>query len=110
LVNNAIKFTPQGGRVSVSVRQQTDELLICVSDTGMGIPKEATTKIFDRFYRVHHPGKQIPGTGLGLAIVKKIVAMHGGRIEVESELNRGTTFTVFLPLTAVPIQEMPAAK
>jgi len=110
LVNNAIKFTPQGGRVSVSVLQQTDELLICVSDTGMGIPKEAIPKIFDRFYRVHHPGKQIPGTGLGLAIVKKIVAMHGGRIEVESELNRGTTFTVFLPLAAAPIQEMPAAK
>jgi two-component system phosphate regulon sensor histidine kinase PhoR len=77
---------------------QRDELVITVSDTGIGIPKEALSKIFDRFYRVPHPGKQIPGTGLGLAIVKKIVALHDGRIEVESELNRGTTFIIFLPL------------
>jgi signal transduction histidine kinase len=105
LVGNAIKFTPEGGRVCIRVRnrrdglrQNADELVIKVSDTGIGIPKEALSKIFDRFYRVPHPGKQIPGTGLGLAIVKKIVALHEGRIEVESKLNRGTTFTIFLPL------------
>jgi two-component system phosphate regulon sensor histidine kinase PhoR len=98
LVNNAIKFTPEGGRVCIRVRKKADELVIKVSDTGIGIPKDALPKIFDRFYRVPHPGKQIPGTGLGLAIVKKIVALHDGRIEVESELNRGTTFTIFLPL------------
>jgi two-component system phosphate regulon sensor histidine kinase PhoR len=100
LVNNAIKFTPRDGRVCVSVRQRDDQLVMRVSDTGMGIPKEALPRIFDRFYRVPHPGKHIQGTGLGLAIVRKIVTMHGGRIEVESELNRGTTFTIFLPLTA----------
>ena len=106
LVNNAVKFTPAGGQVSVSATTSgQDELVIRVSDSGIGIPKEALPKIFDRFYRVHHPGKQIPGTGLGLAIVKKIVTMHGGRIEVESEPNRGTTFTIFLPLTPTPIQE-----
>jgi two-component system phosphate regulon sensor histidine kinase PhoR len=82
----------------MTVPQKADELVIKVSDTGIGIPKDALPKIFDRFYRVPHPGKQIPGTGLGLAIVKKIVALHDGRIEVESELNRGTTFTIFLPL------------
>ena len=110
LVNNAIKFTPEGGQVSVSVQQQANELAIHVSDTGMGIPKEALPKIFDRFYRVHHPGRQIQGTGLGLAIVKKIVTMHGGRIEVESEVNHGTTFTVFLPLSPAPIQAVSSVK
>jgi two-component system phosphate regulon sensor histidine kinase PhoR len=73
-------------------------LVIRVTDTGMGIPKEALSKIFDRFYRVHRPGKEIQGTGLGLAIVNKIVMVHGGRIDVESEADKGTTFTVFLPL------------
>jgi PAS domain S-box-containing protein len=100
LVNNAIKFTLDQGRVSVSVQHQGEELAIRVSDTGMGIPKECLSKIFDRFYRVHRPGKQIQGTGLGLAIVKKIVMMHHGRIEVESEVDQGTSFTVFLPLAA----------
>ncbi len=103
LVNNAIKFTPQDGEISILVRQRSDQMVIRVSDTGMGIPKEDLPKIFDRFYRVHHSGRLIHGTGLGLAIVKKIVTMHGGRIEVESKLNQGTTFTMFLPLTASPV-------
>jgi len=98
LISNSIKFTPEYGQISVSVFQKEQEVVIRVSDTGMGIPKEALPKIFGRFYRVHRPGKQIQGTGLGLAIVKEIVAMHAGRIEVESEVNQGTTFTVFLPL------------
>ncbi len=98
LVGNAIKFTPENGRVTISARRAGCELVINVSDTGLGIPKESLSKIFDRFYRVHRPGKQIKGTGLGLAIVKEIVNMHGGRIEVESELDKGSTFTVFLPL------------
>jgi PAS domain S-box-containing protein len=98
LVNNAIKFTPENGKVSISVRRHGPELVIIVSDTGMGIPKEALPRIFDRFYRVHQPGRGIPGTGLGLAIVKEIVNMHGGRIEVQSQLEQGTTFTIFLPL------------
>lgn len=100
LVNNAIKFTPEQGSVSIFAQRRDEELLIRISDTGMGIPREALTKIFDRFYRVHRPGKQIQGTGLGLAIVKKIVTMHNGRIEVESQVNQGTTFTIFLPLTS----------
>jgi len=66
----------------------------------MGVPKEALPKIFNRFYRVHRPGREIKGTGLGLAIVHKIVTGHGGRIDVESEVDKGTTFTVTLPLTA----------
>jgi PAS domain S-box-containing protein len=98
LISNAIKFTPPQGMASVNVRQQNEELVVSVHDTGMGIPKEALPKIFERFYRVHRPNQQIQGTGLGLAIVHKIVIMHGGRIDVESEVNQGTTFTVFLPL------------
>lgn len=105
LVNNAIKFTPQQGRVTVQVRRRRQHLVIRVSDTGMGMPKDDLPKIFDRFYRIHRPGKQIQGTGLGLAIVKKIVMMHAGRIDVESEPDQGTTFTVVLPLTSQPTSD-----
>jgi len=110
LISNAIKFTPKEGKVSVTVRCQGEELVIRVSDTGMGIPREALPKIFERFYCVHRLGKQIQGTGLGLAIVKKIVMMHGGRIEVESEVDLGTTFTVFLPLAPKSMTEVPSEK
>ncbi|NLH41129.1 MAG: PAS domain S-box protein [Planctomycetes bacterium] len=98
LVSNAIKFTPQGGRVLMSASSEPEHLVVRVRDTGYGIPKEDLTKIFDRFYRVNRPGKEIKGTGLGLTIVSKIVNAHGGRIEVESEVDKGTTFTLFLPL------------
>jgi PAS domain S-box-containing protein len=98
LLNNAIKFTPKRGHVSLSVKRQAQELVIRVSDTSIGIPKDDLPRIFDRFYRVYRPGKQIPGTGLGLAIVKEIVNLHAGRIEVESEPDQGTTFTIYLPL------------
>ena len=99
LISNAIKFTPDGGRVLVSAHRREEHLAIKVSDTGYGIPKEDLPKLFTQFFRVHRPGKEIKGTGLGLAIVGKIVAGHGGRIEVESELDKGTNFTVLLPLT-----------
>jgi signal transduction histidine kinase/response regulator of citrate/malate metabolism len=100
LVSNAVKFTPEAGRVSVDVQRRDVDWVIRVSDTGMGIPKEALPKIFERFYRVNRPGKDIKGMGLGLAIVHKIVMMHGGTIEVESQVDQGTTFTVLLPLKA----------
>ena len=105
LVNNAIKFTPENGTISISVRLQHDQLFISVADTGLGIPKESLPRIFDRFYRVYRPGVKVPGTGLGLAIVKEYIEMHGGRIEVESEEGRGSNFTVILPLTAVPAEQ-----
>jgi two-component system sensor histidine kinase VicK len=100
LVSNAIKFTPEGGSINVSARRQGESLAFCVRDTGLGIPKDDLPKIFNRFYRVHRPGQEIKGTGLGLAIVHKIVAAHGGRIDVQSEVDHGTTFTVQLPLDA----------
>jgi len=110
LINNAIKFTPQYGQVTVEIERKGYELVIKVSDTGVGIPKEALPRIFDRFYRVYRTGEQIQGTGLGLAIVKKIVAMHNGRIEVESKPQEGSTFTVYLPVAAHAIAQSPAAK
>ena len=110
LVSNAIKFTPEKGRVSVSIQHQNEKLIITVRDTGMGIPKEALPKIFERFYRVKRQGKEIQGTGLGLAIVHKIVMMHSGRIEVESEVGRGTAFTIFLPLTPKSLPDVSSEK
>ncbi|MEA3224682.1 MAG: PAS domain S-box protein [Planctomycetota bacterium] len=108
LVSNAIKFTPEKGRVAVNVRHQNEDWVIGVSDTGVGIPKESLRKIFERFYRVQRRREQVQGTGLGLAIVHEIVMMHGGRIEVSSELDRGTTFTVFLPLDPNYPPEVPS--
>ncbi len=110
LVGNAIKFTPEKGKVSINVHLQNKELVISVSDTGIGIPKEALPKIFECFYRVNQRGKEIQGTGLGLAIVHKIVMMHSGRIEVESDVGQGTTFTVFLPLDLKSVQKLLPAK
>jgi len=107
LVSNAIKFTPEKGKVSVSAGRRDEDIVLRVSDTGMGIPKEALPRIFDQFYQVHKPAQQIKGTGLGLAIVKKVVEVHGGRIEVESELGKGTTFTIFMPVKKPEIEEMP---
>jgi hypothetical protein len=107
LVSNAIKFSPEQGAVSIRVQFQSESFVLQVSDTGMGIPKQALSKIFERFYRVQRPGEEIQGTGLGLAIVKKIVEMHGGRIEVESREAEGSTFSIFLPLKTEP---QPAAE
>jgi len=105
LIGNAIKFTPEEGRVTIKARTYNDELALSVIDTGMGIPKEALTKIFDRFYRVKRQGQEIQGTGLGLAIVNKIVTAHKGRIDVESQVEQGTTFTVYLPLQSEDLPE-----
>ena len=98
LVNNAIKFTPEAGEVSVSMHTESEEVVIRVSDTGMGIPKQSLSRVFDPFYRVPSSSERIQGTGLGLAIVARIVALHNGRVSVESELNKGTIFSVHLPL------------
>jgi signal transduction histidine kinase len=98
LLGNASKFTPEGGSIRLGLALAHGEAVVTVTDTGCGIPPADLPRIFDKFYRARHPGMQIPGTGLGLAIVQDIVSRHGGRIEVESQLNHGTTFTVRLPL------------
>ncbi|MDD5135331.1 MAG: ATP-binding protein [Phycisphaerae bacterium] len=99
LLSNAIKFTPEKGKVLLEAVRQNDEIVITVSDTGMGMPKDDLPKIFERFYRVRRPGKEIAGTGLGLPIVAQIINQHSGRIIVDSKLNKGTTFTVYLPVS-----------
>jgi signal transduction histidine kinase len=101
LVDNALKFTPRGGSISLNVSVVKGELLVTVSDTGAGIPAEALTHIFDRFYQADpsRGGGEKHGAGLGLAIAREIVQAHGGRISVRSRLGEGTSFEVFLPLT-----------
>ncbi len=98
LVENAIKYTPAGGRVTLSARHEGGRVLIAVSDTGVGIPRADLGRIFERFYRVDKARtRSTGGTGLGLAIAKHIVEAHGGTIAVESEVGKGSTFTVALP-------------
>ena len=98
LVDNAIKYTPPGGRVEVSGEPSEGEVVVRVSDTGIGIPPENLSRIFERFYRVDKArSKATGGTGLGLSIVRHIAQNHGGRVAVESEPGDGSTFTVHLP-------------
>jgi signal transduction histidine kinase len=98
LFHNSIKFTPAGGRVRVELCQEEDRIECRFTDTGIGIPEEAQTRIFERFYRVDRSrARSQEGSGLGLAIVKKIVALHQGTIEVTSQPGVGTTFIVSLP-------------
>jgi two-component system phosphate regulon sensor histidine kinase PhoR len=97
LVDNAIKFTPSGGRVSVSAGMTQHDVWIRVSDTGMGLTPEEQKQLFKRFYR-GDPGRSRPhGVGLGLAITQELVQAHGGSIRVSSAPDQGTTFTVEIP-------------
>ncbi len=97
LLSNAVKYTPPGGRITLRARVQEGHIAVQVSDTGIGIPPADLPHIFSKFYRVRREGEAAEGTGLGLAIVKSIVERHGGRVWAESELGKGSTFTVLLP-------------
>ena len=98
LVDNAVKYTPPGGRVEVTGGTEGDEIIISIADSGIGIPEGKLSRIFERFYRVDKArSKATGGTGLGLSIVKHVAENHGGRVTVESAPGRGTTFTVRLP-------------
>jgi signal transduction histidine kinase len=99
LVSNAIKYTPEQGTITLSLTQEGNLACVSVTDTGMGIPEEDLKHIFDRFYRVDKArSRAAGGTGLGLSIAKWLAEAHGGKILVESQVNRGTTFTVVLPI------------
>ncbi len=101
LVDNAIKYTPSGGEVSVGleVDEARGEVIIHVHDTGIGIAPEDQLRLFEKFYRIRRRETgNVPGTGLGLALVRSIIERHGGRVWVESELNKGSTFYIALPL------------
>ena len=96
LLNNAVTYTPSGGKITLSAEMSDKGVTFTVADTGIGIPKEYLPHIFDRFFRI--PGQtEEAGTGLGLAIVKEIVAAHEGEVTCESEPGKGTTFRVRVP-------------
>ncbi|HVO41792.1 MAG TPA: GAF domain-containing sensor histidine kinase, partial [Aggregatilineales bacterium] len=108
VVENAIKFTPTGGEVAIRAEFLDDCIIIHVADTGIGIPFEAQSRIFERFYRAPHPGAgEIAGTGLGLSLVKAVIDAHQGRIWLESEVNKGTLLHLALPVTAPQNQAIP---
>ncbi|MGQ9841619.1 MAG: ATP-binding protein, partial [Anaerolineae bacterium] len=99
LISNAIKYTPAGGQVTVAFQRSNGHAVVTVSDTGMGIPAEAMAHLFQEFYRAPNVrAANITGTGLGLVIVKELVDKFHGKIHVESELGKGSTFTVTFPL------------
>jgi two-component system, OmpR family, phosphate regulon sensor histidine kinase PhoR len=99
VIHNGIKFTPQGGRMGVSLEQHGDSAVVMIRDSGIGIAKEDKARIFERFYKADPSrNRSAGGSGLGLSIVKKIVEMHHGVIDVESVRGEGTTFTVQFPL------------
>ena len=107
LLDNAVKYSREHGEIRLITRQRDDEIALSVSDDGVGISKEDLPRVFERFYRVDKARSHgnIRGTGLGLAIVKHITQLHGGRVEAESELGKGTTIRVILPV-ALPIESL----
>jgi signal transduction histidine kinase len=100
LLSNAVKFTPDGGQIDVSAHLDGGDAVIAVRDSGVGISPEDQALLFEEFRQVGQGARQVEGTGLGLALSKKFVELHGGRIEVESEVGAGSTFTVRLPQTS----------
>jgi signal transduction histidine kinase len=103
LVDNAVRFTPEGGEVRIAARRENGSVEVSVTDTGVGIPPEALPRLFERFYRVDSArARGDGGTGIGLAIARSVVEAHGGTIHAESEPGRGSTFTFDLPVARPP--------
>ena len=101
LLSNAIKFTPEEGTITVSVQPEQDYVMLRVTDTGIGIPADKLDRIFERFYQVDGSARRrYGGVGLGLALVRELVEIHGGWVNVESEIDSGTSFIVRLPAAA----------
>jgi len=97
IIDNAIIYTPQNGKINIALSTNTNHAIINVTDTGIGIAPEDQKKVFERFYRVDSSRSQIKGYGLGLAICKSIATLHKGHIDITSKLEKGTTVTVYLP-------------
>jgi signal transduction histidine kinase len=103
LISNALKFTPRGGRVSLSAAPEGGAVRVSVSDTGVGIPEEDLRDIFDKYAQARSRAtRSEKGTGLGLYITRQLVELHGGRIEVQSEVGRGSTFSFTIPTAREP--------
>lgn len=98
LVDNAVKYSPDGSEVEVMIVETPAEVQVIVRDYGLGVEREHLSRLFERFFRVDKArSRDLGGTGLGLAIVKHVMQLHGGRVSVESELGRGSTFTLHIP-------------
>lgn len=98
MIVNAVKYTPSGGQVSVTAKAHDGQIIICISDTGVGIAPADQPYIFDKFFRSESVAQSHEGTGLGLSIVKSVIDRHDGRIWVNSTLGRGSSFTIVLPV------------
>jgi two-component system phosphate regulon sensor histidine kinase PhoR len=98
LLENAIRYTPEDGHIGIEVTQDENDAIVRVRDDGMGIPRDAQARVFERFYRIDRArSRDRGGTGLGLAIVKHVAELHGGRVDLESNLGEGSTFTARFP-------------
>ncbi|WP_438348130.1 ATP-binding protein [Paenibacillus sp. FA6] len=103
LVSNAIKYSPSGGEITITSHREGDKIWIDITDEGLGIPEQALSNVFTKFYRVDNSDRrEIGGTGLGLAIVKEIITRHQGDVRVESQLGEGSTFSIILPMYERP--------
>jgi len=99
LLDNAVKYTPEGGSVTLTARQDGNGVEVSIRDTGIGIPEQALPRIFERFYRVDKArSRELGGTGLGLSIVKHLVENHGGKLSCRSRTGQGSTFLFTLPV------------
>ena len=106
ILNNAIKYSPDGGKITVTMKTTDDQMILSISDQGLGIPKQDLPRIFDRFYRVDRARSRAQGgTGLGLAIAKEIIKQHDGFIWAKSEYGKGSTFTIVLPYDKDAVKE-----
>ncbi len=105
LIENALTYTPEGGRITINATLRENTVLIEVSDTGIGIPPDEIARIFDEFYRASNAERLTKGTGLGLSIVKLVVERHHGTVDVESTPQKGTTFRVTLPVNPQEVKE-----
>ena len=106
ILNNAIKYSPDGGKITVTMKTTDDQMILSISDQGLGIPRQDLPRIFDRFYRVDRARSRAQGgTGLGLSIAKEIIKQHKGFIWAKSEYGKGSTFTIVLPYDKDAVKE-----
>jgi signal transduction histidine kinase len=104
LLNNAFKYTPEGGKIFLNVRQDDSSVIVAVKDTGPGLPDKEQKRIFEPYHRVSSDREELGGLGLGLALCRRLVELHGGRIWVGSQPGSGSTFFFALPIQG-PVEQ-----